>query len=187
MFPSLFQIAAFFEDFFPNSGFPQSLPAVKHLPFANLMSSPEKLMAALKSGSSDEGAADRPRGKSSSAAKRSARSAAPNPSPKRGEEDPGKLPDPQQLRESSNVKKVQFVLDAPAASSVKLAADFTEWEKSPVEMLHSNDGKWSAEIPLPPGQYAYRYIVDGQWFDDPASTRHAPNPFGSENAVITVA
>jgi len=184
VFPSLFQIAAFFDDFFPAGGFNQPMAAFRHLPFAELMSSPEKLMAALKSNQTEAGAAE-PRAKSPKGAKRPTRGAAS----KRGESgngggngggSHGGLPDPAPL------KKVEFILQAPAANSVKLAADFTDWERSPVEMMHSEDGTWFTVVPLAPGQYAYRYIVDGQWYDDPACPLHAPNPFGTENAVVRV-
>jgi 1,4-alpha-glucan branching enzyme len=77
-------------------------------------------------------------------------------------------------------------MEAPSAKSVKLAADFTDWEKFPLDMMKSKNGIWFSVIPLAPGQYSYRFIVDGQWYDDPRSTQRVPNPFGSENAVIAV-
>jgi hypothetical protein len=52
--------------------------------------------------------------------------------------------------------------------------------------MHSPDGTWFTVVPLAPGSYCYRFIVDGQWCDDPGSARHAPNPFGTENAMICV-
>jgi hypothetical protein len=188
LFPSLFQIAAFFEDFFPNGGFRGSMPARQRLPFEDVMSSPEKLIAALTAAKTEETTAERPRPKSSAAPKRATRSA--RRSDGGGNDGNGGSGDPNNYPNNLNgnsLKKVEFVLDAPAANSVKLAADFTDWERSPLEMMHSPDGKWFTVVPLAPGRYAYRYIVDGQWFDDPANRRHAPNPFGTENAVITVA
>ena len=185
-FPSLFQIAAFFEDFFPAGDFRRSLPALRRLPFADLMSSPDKLMTVLAHTKSQDAPIDRPRAKSSAPAKRATRSArrTEGGGSGGGNGSPGDIND---NFNTSPLKKVEFVLEAPAASSVKLAADFTDWEKAPVEMDHAEDGKWMTVVPLAPGQYAYRYIVDGQWFDDPVNTLHAPNPFGTENAVITVA
>ncbi len=84
------------------------------------------------------------------------------------------------------VKKVEFTIKTAAASSVKLAADFTEWDKCAIEMMPSADGVWSAIVPLVPGFYSYRFIVDGNWCDDPSSGQRIPNPFGTENAVIQV-
>ena len=178
--PSLFQIAAFFEDFFPNAGMKRSMPSTGHLPFAEVMVNPEKLMNLLKSGHAEVQAsvvADR----GQSQAKRAAapRNMAPKKSVGQG---PGKNnPSP-----NGSFKQIEFNLKSPSARSVKLAGDFTNWEKSAVEMMHLQEGVWSAVIPLEPGLYSYRFIVDGKWCDDPRSNRHAPNPFGGENSVIHV-
>jgi hypothetical protein len=53
-------------------------------------------------------------------------------------------------------------------------------------MMHLQDGLWSTVVPLRPGIYSYRFIVDGKWCDDPRSSHHVPNPFGGENAVVHV-
>lgn len=84
------------------------------------------------------------------------------------------------------LRNTEFRMEAPSAKSVQLAADFTEWEKSPLDLVQSYDGSWFTIVPLLPGTYSYRFIVDGQWLDDPQSARHVPNPFGSEDAVLDV-
>ena len=86
----------------------------------------------------------------------------------------------------SSSERTQFQLRAPTAGSVKLAADFTGWEKSPLEMNKDDEGMWVASVLLSPGQYAYRFIVDGEWFDDPSPFQSLPNPFGTLNSVIRV-
>ncbi len=50
------------------------------------------------------------------------------------------------------------------------------------------DGKdtWHLELELPPGTYEYRFVVDGEWGDDPEAARRVANPFGGENAVRVV-
>ena len=84
------------------------------------------------------------------------------------------------------LKNTEFHLKAPFAGSVKLAGDFTDWEKSPLNLIQSEDGVWFATVPLLPGSYAYRFIVDGRWFDDPQSVQRVANPFGTTNAVVNV-
>jgi len=91
---------------------------------------------------------------------------------------------PQPSRNS--FKKAIFSLKADNASSVRLAGDFTNWEKAPIEMSLSDNGDWSAVISLQPGSYSYRFIVDGEWQDDPRCTQRHPNPFGTENGVIEI-
>jgi len=84
------------------------------------------------------------------------------------------------------LRNTEFRMEAPAAKTVKLAADFTNWEQSPLDMVQSYDGTWFTIVPLLPGTYSYRFIVDGQWLDDPACHCHEPNPFGSANAVVNI-
>lgn len=86
----------------------------------------------------------------------------------------------------SELIPTEFQLDAPGARSVQLAGDFTDWQAAPLDMIPAEDGTWFAIVPLAPGNYAYRFIVDGQWRDDPQPVRQVPNPFGTVNAVVTV-
>lgn len=41
-------------------------------------------------------------------------------------------------------------------------------------------------VGLSPGTYRYRFLVDGEWRDDPECTLRVPNPFGTEDAVQAV-
>jgi Glycogen recognition site of AMP-activated protein kinase len=82
--------------------------------------------------------------------------------------------------------KITFRLEAPSAHSVKLAADFTDWEKSPLKMTKRAKGVWETAVPLAAGHYSYRFIVDGEWHDDPLCPQRETNPFGTTNAVIHV-
>jgi 1,4-alpha-glucan branching enzyme len=84
------------------------------------------------------------------------------------------------------LKETEFSLEAFSAKSVKLAADFTDWEKSPLEMAKAGNGVWRVVVPLANGNYSYRFIVDGQWQDDPHCNYHIPNPFGTTNATRKV-
>ena len=85
-----------------------------------------------------------------------------------------------------DLKKTEFSLEASSAKSVKLAADFTDWDKSSLEMTRAENGIWNVAVPLASGNYSYRFIVDGQWSDDPKSLYHIPNSFGTNNATIKV-
>jgi hypothetical protein len=81
---------------------------------------------------------------------------------------------------------VVFRLAAPRARSVRLAADFTEWEKYALSLQQAGDGEWEVRVSLSPGQYGYRFLVDGQWQDDPRCQRQEPNPFGTANSVAEI-
>lgn len=166
--PSLFQVAAQIED-------PSSAVSVKpatllsETPFADLMMPPKKVAAALGITKTGD------RGTSLGSLKRATQTAAAK---KHG--GGGGKPSPHSLVEA------KFQLEAPRAGSVKLAADFTDWGKSPLDMTRSEAGIWHAVILLPPGDHSYRFIVDGQWCDDPHPALCVSNPFGTINAVVKV-
>ncbi|MBI4676839.1 MAG: hypothetical protein HY748_04590 [Elusimicrobia bacterium] len=62
---------------------------------------------------------------------------------------------------------VEFGLRAPKAKEVRLAGDFTQWERSAIAMRKRSGGVWEVLVPLPPGRYRYRFIVDGVPVLDP--------------------
>ena len=78
-------------------------------------------------------------------------------------------------------------LTRPEAQEVCIAGAFNDWHPSVTPMIRLSDGKWAKELVLPPGRYEYRFVVDGQWVDDPKAAALVPNPFGSANAVLVVA
>ena len=79
--------------------------------------------------------------------------------------------------------KQKFTINAPAALRVLLAGDFTQWQANAIPMKKGTDGFWHAEVELAPGTYHYRFLVDGDWQNDPECTLHVPNPFGTSNSV----
>ena len=83
-------------------------------------------------------------------------------------------------------QKVIFSFIAPAAQSVQLAGDFTGWQQKPVALKKSKDGLWTTTVSLPPGRYEYRFLVDGQWCDDPECKIRQRNQVGGENCVRVV-
>ncbi len=93
---------------------------------------------------------------------------------------------PNDTKPSSPKRKQTFSFNAPAALSVQLVADFTRWQEEPISLRKHPDGIWRATVELEPGTYHYRFLVDGEWRDDPECTLRVPNPFGTEDAVRTV-
>ncbi|HVM48258.1 MAG TPA: isoamylase early set domain-containing protein [Candidatus Acidoferrum sp.] len=76
-----------------------------------------------------------------------------------------------------------FRFTAHDASSVLLVGDFTHWQKGGIPMRKSKDGVWEVSVPLAPGKHSYRFIVDGEWRDDPECKLRIPNPYGSEDMI----
>ena len=88
---------------------------------------------------------------------------------------------------SGSSQRVCLGLTHATAQEVCIAGSFNDWHPSVTPMVRLDDGKWAKELALPPGRYEYRFVVDGQWVDDPAATELIPNPFGTPNAVLVVA
>lgn len=61
--------------------------------------------------------------------------------------------------------------------------DFTQWERRPKPMEKGTDGIWMTTVELTPGTHMYRFIVDGEWRDDPECALRTPNPYGGQDMV----
>jgi 1,4-alpha-glucan branching enzyme len=85
-----------------------------------------------------------------------------------------------------NKKRITFKLDAPEAQFVSLVGDFNSWNPDSHLLKKNSNGSWKISVSLPPGRYEYRFMVDGQWHNDPNCDSCVPNPFGSENCIITL-
>lgn len=69
------------------------------------------------------------------------------------------------------------------AKVVELAGDFNEWE--PSRMRKNKDGSFVCVVPVEPGTYEYKFVVDGDWVTDPDTHTWAMNPYGTMNSVAT--
>jgi 1,4-alpha-glucan branching enzyme len=84
------------------------------------------------------------------------------------------------------VKKI-FSLHAPEAKDVRLVGDFNDWDSAGLALEKNKNGTWQVAVELEPGQYSYRFLVDGQWWDDPQCSHRVRNPYGTWNAQVEVA
>lgn len=87
---------------------------------------------------------------------------------------------------NSEAHTVTFEYFNPDAREVLVAGSFNDWQPQATAMSKQRRGKWSTQILLPPGQYEYRFVVDGQWEDDPMAARFVANSFGGLNCVVEV-
>jgi len=90
-------------------------------------------------------------------------------------------------KSGANGRVQTFSFHAPDASNVQLVGDFTQWQEHPINLQKGAGGLWETAVPLPPGMHHYRFLVDGEWRDDPECPLHAPNPFGTEDMLRQVA
>ena len=81
---------------------------------------------------------------------------------------------------------VEFVCSFPRAKSVQVAGDFNNWSAVTPLRPGGEAGEFRADMPLAPGRYRYRLIVDGRWITDPFNRHVEANQFGELNNVIEV-
>ena len=92
----------------------------------------------------------------------------------------GAVPIPQ------NTSGISFSYTDPVAKSVFVAGEFNQWSTTSNPMQKNQQGTWTATIPLKPGKYLYKLVVDGTWKADPLSTDGDDDGFGGKNSVKTV-
>jgi 1,4-alpha-glucan branching enzyme len=85
---------------------------------------------------------------------------------------------------SPDRERIRLGLYAPDAQAVFVAGSFNGWHPSTMPLERQADGRWVAEVVLEAGRHEYRFVVDGQWTDDPLSPAYASNPFGGLNCVL---
>ena len=83
-------------------------------------------------------------------------------------------------------QKITLFLEAPEAEVVSLMGDFNQWNEKKHPMKKSADGVWEKIIMVPEGSYQYRFLVDGEWRNDPANSQVCANCFGTLNNVLKV-
>ena len=92
---------------------------------------------------------------------------------------------------------IQFRYHAPSARLVTLAGNFNNWggtqgggryDPSIHPMTDpGGDGTWTIVVPLPPGRYQYKFVIDGgvRWEQDPNNPDKASEG-GIENSLVVV-
>jgi 1,4-alpha-glucan branching enzyme len=81
---------------------------------------------------------------------------------------------------------VTFTYADPNAKAVFLAGEFNNWSATANPMQKDATGIWTASIPLKPGRYQYKFVVDGNWLQDTANPDSANDGAGNVNSVKTV-
>jgi chromosome partitioning protein len=78
----------------------------------------------------------------------------------------------------------------PAATDVRIAGDFNGWvpDKGVRSLVEQDAGSrvWTKILLLPPGRYEYRYVVDGEWREDPENPEAVAGPGGGRSSVLVV-
>ncbi len=82
-------------------------------------------------------------------------------------------------------RRVRFHISADEGSKVSVAGTFNGWNPDK-HVLKQKDGTFALNILLEPGQYQYKFVVNGIWCVDPERSDWTANEYGSLNSVVTV-
>jgi len=90
---------------------------------------------------------------------------------------------PQKLNEG-----ICFILKADGATQVQLAGNFNNWnpERNQLEVADKEKNIWYTILPLEKGKHSYRYVVDGEWREDPHNEATEESLFGVKSSVLVV-
>ena len=84
-------------------------------------------------------------------------------------------------------KRVTFTLAADAGSEVYVAGDFNGWDPADKKLTDKkNNGVYSAVVTLAPGEYEYKFVINGTWCVDPNCKEWRQNSLGTLNSVLHV-
>lgn len=70
------------------------------------------------------------------------------------------------------------------ANQVMLSGNFNNWRAGELPMNRTEDG-WALDYVLAPGNYEYKFVVDGQWMQDPGNPLRIGADLNS-NSLLTV-
>ncbi len=71
-------------------------------------------------------------------------------------------------------------------SAVYVAGSFNGWNPQADAMTNTQGSIWEVTLTLPEGDHQYKFVVDGNWINDPSNNNKAPDGLGGFNNTITV-
>jgi chromosome partitioning protein len=74
----------------------------------------------------------------------------------------------------------------PDAKTVEIAGDFNNWVPEAMAKPVGSSGIWQKIIPIPHGEFRYKFIVDGEWQVDPGHPQVKENTYGTLDSYLKV-
>lgn len=87
---------------------------------------------------------------------------------------------------TNGTKLTEFRLYAPNAKKVTIAGSFNKWDPKKLTAKKDSKGNWVTKVALKPGKHEYKFVVDGNWTNDPRCTSCVANSFGSHNCLVEI-
>jgi 1,4-alpha-glucan branching enzyme len=73
-------------------------------------------------------------------------------------------------------------------NKVYLTGSFNAWRPQDKDyaLRQERSGNWTIVVPLDPGVYQYKFVVDGRWVTDPSNTNTRPDGYGDSYSLVAV-
>ena len=81
---------------------------------------------------------------------------------------------------------VTLTVKAPEAKEVYLAGEFNNWKLDENSRMEKSNGCWTKNLNLNIGKYRYRFVIDGNWTEDPSNPEKQLNPYGAMDSLLKI-
>ncbi|MCO6476619.1 MAG: glycogen-binding domain-containing protein [Phaeodactylibacter sp.] len=89
-------------------------------------------------------------------------------------------------RQTSDGNVRFFLPGFEEAGHVALTGSFNGWDEHAF-IMDRVEGGWATRLQLDAGRYEYKFIVDGQWIEDPYNPEKRKNQYHTYNSILHVA
>jgi chromosome partitioning protein len=86
--------------------------------------------------------------------------------------------------ELPKLSKMNFIVNAPDAKEVFIVGDFNNWQMNESSRMEKVNDTWQKSLQLDPGNYRYRFVIDGQWTEDSLNPKKSRNPYGEMDSLL---
>lgn len=84
-------------------------------------------------------------------------------------------------------RRVKFEVLAEPDSKVFLAGSFNNWDGETKQLKEKDgDGVYTGTLLLEPGEYEYKFVINGEWLIDSENPNFSQNQMGTLNSVVKV-
>jgi len=84
------------------------------------------------------------------------------------------------------INAITLTIKAPQAKEVYIAGEFNNWKLDDHSRMERNNDCWTKQLSLDKGKYRYRFVIDGNWSEDPVNPLKQLNPYGAMDSLIEI-
>jgi chromosome partitioning protein len=88
--------------------------------------------------------------------------------------------------ELPKLDEVVLSVTAPDAKDVYVAGEFNNWKLDENSRMEKTNGCWTKRLNLDNGKYRYRFVIDGNWTEDPKNSQTQLNTYGTLDSLLEI-